>query len=122
MEFDSLLTRQAHEEGAEINIINPNTGEKTDVYIKVMGVDSSAWRQAMKAAVRRMVSPNRDDDLIDDDAEKLASITIAWRGITRGGKPLEFSKKECKELYIKSPALMDQVDRFVANYRNFTKG
>lgn len=121
MNFDDLLTQEAHEEGAEINILNPNTGEKTDVFIKVLGPDSKAWRASMKGAWRKIVASSKDEDLIEDDIERLASVTIGWRGLTKDGKELEFSKKACKDLYRKSPRVFDQVDRFIGDYKNFTK-
>jgi hypothetical protein len=127
MNFDDLLTQDAHEAGAEINILNPNTGEPTDVFIKVLGIDSIAWRSAMKTAIRKMISAKKSDDLtesdlIDEDVEKLVAITVGWRGLTKNGEPLEFSKKACRELYKKSPRIMDQIDRFIGDHRNFTKG
>lgn len=122
MNFDDLLTQEAHEEGAEVNIVNPNTGEPTDVYIKVLGPDSREWRKAMKASFRKMVSSSKDEELIEDDIERIASVTIGWRGLTKDGQELEFSHKACKDLYRKSPRVFDQVDRFIGNYRNFTKG
>ena len=125
MEFNSLLTQEAHEEGAEVQIVNPNTGEKTDVFIKVLGPDSKEFRTAVKVAMRKAIANSAKDDPEDDtetDIEQIAAATIGWRGIMSEGKELPFTKKQCKDLYRKAPSILDQVNRFIGNYRNFTKG
>ena len=118
MNFDELLTQDAHEEGAEVQIVNPNTGQKTDVFIKVLGPDSRAFRVAMKSAIRKLISKSSDEDEVQNEIEQIASVTIGWRGITKDGKELEFTKKACKQLYAKSPRVLDQVNRFIGDYKN----
>jgi hypothetical protein len=126
MEIGEICTREAHEEGAELNITHPATGEVTDFYINVLGPDSRAWRKAIKTDFTRLLSNKgagiSEDDLLDSDINKLAAITSGWRGLQRDGKDVEFSLAECKKLYNDSPQVMTQVDVFVGNSRNFTKG
>jgi len=124
MEYNSLLTQDAHESGAEINIINPVTGEPTDFFITVMGVDSKEWRMSVKKVTRAYFSDGimTEEKEIDSEVDQLVSITKDWRGINRNGEELKFSKEECRQLYTKSPGVLQQVDRFVADRRNFTKG
>lgn len=124
MDFDSVLTVDAHEEGAEMNIINPVTGEATDAFIMVMGPDSREFRKAQRAALLSYLRKKEsgDDDSYDEDLEQILAVVKGWRGITKDGKDLEFNKKECRKLFVKSPAIFDQVNRFVGNRKNFTKG
>lgn len=121
MDFDQLLTQDAHQEGAEVQIVNPNTGEKTDVYIKVLGPDSKEFRASVKAALRKMIENDPSDDF-ETDIEQIAAVTVGWRGLMKDGKEMDFTKKACKELYRKSPRIFDQVNRFIGDYKNFTKG
>lgn len=125
MDIDDLMTRDAHESGAELRIVNPKTGKKTDIYIKLMGVDSRAFRKAQKAAIRKVIAAKgnlNEDEFLDEDIEQLVAITIGWRGAKRNGKEFEFNEANCRELYSQSPAIADQVDRFIGNRANFTKG
>lgn len=126
MEFDKLATRADHEEGVEVQITNPVNDEPTDVYITIVGPDSKEWRRSNKSDLRMALARKRDepwtdDELLERDIDKLVSITKGWRGITKDGKPLEFSAKTCRELYEAAPTVMDQVDRYAADYENFTK-
>lgn len=128
MDFDSLLTTDAHDEGAEVNILNPITGEETDVFIKVLGIDSIEFQRASRRQRNKMYSRLSSKKALDEaddiaeEIEQLAAITVGWRGITKAGKPVKFSAGKCVELYTKSPGLRQQVDRFVGDRRNFTKG
>jgi hypothetical protein len=128
MEFNDLLTSEAHEEGAEINIVNPVTGKPTDAYIKVMGIDSVAFQSSQRKKRNKMIAMLSEKKALDEtyeidsDISALASITIGWRGIEQNGEAMKFTPKACEELYRKSPGLRQQVDAFVGDRRNFTKG
>lgn len=127
MEFDALCTRDAHEEGAEVQILDPSSGKLTDFHIKVLGPDSREWRKAMKADLRRVWSRKKgeeltEEDLLDSDVDKLVAVTVGWRGLKSNGEEMPFTKDACKTLYERSPRVMDQVDMFLADSRNFTKG
>lgn len=98
--FESLFTRKAHNEGAEVRIIG-HDGKFTDFYILVMGVDSDAWRNRKKESTVQ---------------ETLADMTLGWRGIN-----IEFSPEMAKTLYTEAPYIADQVATFFYNRENFTR-
>ena len=128
MEFNDLLTQEAHEEGAELEIYNPETGKKTGFFITVMGADSLAFQKEQKKLRNKAIlaySKDKEPDYeeeIKDEIRHLANITLDWRGIESNGKPKPFTKEHCIELYTKSPGVRQQVDRFVSDRANFTKG
>lgn len=128
MELNELLTKESHDEGAEVQIYNPANGEDTDVYITVMGVDSQEWQKAMKRQRNRTIAKLADkkelteEDEITEEIEQLVAVTKGWRGIAKNGKVHKFSPEACKKLYTESPGLRQQVERFVTNRKNFTKG
>lgn len=128
MEFNDLLTQEAHEEGAEVEIINPETGEQTGFFITVMGADSLEFQKAQKKLRNQAIRAYADKKEIDEadeikaEIEHLANITMDWRGIETNGEPKPFTKEGCIELYTKSPGVRNQVDRFVSDRANFTKG
>ena len=126
MEIGELTTRKAHEEGAEIAIRLPETGETSDFVIKVQGIDSKAWRTAQKAAQRAIVKKVADGVAITDfdefELNTLVACTIGWTGLAKDGKEYKFTPKRCRELYENAPHVRDQVDTFIGRRVNFTKG
>jgi len=127
MEFDKLATTANHEAGAEVNILSPVDGSKTDVFIKIQGADSKAWRNQRKrqtAAIIRAKSDGTLDQVDYDalDAEALAEITLSWRNLTKGGEPYECTKENAKGLYEQSPGIVNQLLAFLGDSANFTEG
>lgn len=125
MDINKLQTVSDHEDGAECNILSPVDGMPTDVYIKIKGSDSKAWRQAKKSQMARIIDARQKDEMdrLDYeamDAEALASITISWRGITKDGKPFEFSQDNALKLYQESPAVAGQLLAYIEQRENFT--
>jgi len=125
MDLNELSTIQAHTEGAEMQVINPNTGEKTDVFIRFFGPDSIEYRKQFKRQTSTYVKAMKDETPVDDfevNIDFLASVAIGWRGITNKGKDAEFSKGALKELLRSSPSIATQSAKYLAEYQNFTKG
>ena len=119
MDIESLYTVDAHESGAEMQVKDPS-GKSVDMFIKVIGVDSKAWRGLAKERRKKMLDGQTDPDA--DDIDMLVKATTGWRGFMSGGKKVEFSKDKIKELYENAPYIAEQVDRFIANRANFIKG
>ena len=125
MDINKLQTVGDHEEGAECNILSPVDGMPTDVYIKIKGSDSKSWRKAKKDQMAKIIEARQKDkmdhlDYEGMDAEALASVTISWTGITKDGKPYEFSKENALKLYQESPAVASQLLGFIEQRENFT--
>lgn len=125
MDLKEFNTRDAHDEGAEIQIRN-QFGELTDLFITVVGMDSKLWRsidaERNRKVVQRLIDKTQVDTLNDDTPEYLAKASIAWRGATQDGEPVEFSQAAAAELYRSAPYIADQVDRFIGKRANFIKG
>tara|TARA_R110000868_G_scaffold192553_2_gene437122 strand:+ start:2187 stop:2570 length:384 start_codon:yes stop_codon:yes gene_type:complete len=127
MDIKSLYTLEAHESGSELNIISPIDGKPTDCFLTVSGVDSRAWREAELAGKRKIVELVNSGDANELKqgiiiAETLASAVTGWRGFDDNGKPLVFDRAFLTDLLVNSPSIGDQVDRFIVNRSNFTKG
>lgn len=130
MNVTDLYTVEAHDEGADLNIKDPNTRKPIEnCFITIAGPDSKIFRKAEKLQYKKtllaMASDEENaDDLIEKDAEFLAEITLGWRGIDKNdqGDALEFSKEEAKKLYLNAPFIRDQVNTFSQTRANFTKG
>lgn len=128
--FDiTALDVTAHsEDGVDVPIVNPRTGEATGLVIKVQGAFSERFqelmarrkkRQAMreKSAVARAMSA--DDD--DDTAEVLAEVTLGWTNMVEAGKDIAFSKAEARRVYEKYPVIRGQVLTAAIDVGNFIK-
>lgn len=123
MDINELYTAPLHDKGAEVQIKNPITSELTDCWIKVVGVDSKRFRDSQRKRQREVLDALRDSKpLNDDEFGILVDATIGWKGFTNKGKEWKFSKANVKVLYKNSPKIAEQVDRFVADRRNFIKG
>jgi len=127
MEFDKLATTAIHEAGAEVNILSPVDGSPTDVFIKIKGADSKAWRQQRKRQTSTIVQAKSEGKLdeVDYDAldiEALVAITIDWKNLTKGGKKYECTPENARALYEQSPSIVQQLLTFLADSGNFTKG
>lgn len=127
MEFDKLATTASHEAGAEVNILSPVDGSPTDVFIKIKGADSKAWRQQRKRQTSTIVqakSEGKLDEVDYDvlDIEALVAITIDWKNLTKGGKKYECTPENARALYEQSPSIVNQLLTFLADSGNFTKG
>jgi hypothetical protein len=123
MDIAKLTTREAHDAGAEVRI-RDQFGAETDVYVRVVGMDSAVWRRIMRDQERRVLAAaaSGTDEVEQDVAQTLAEATLGWRGLEANGEPLEFSAEAAYELYSGAPYIADQVDRFIGKRANFTNG
>lgn len=124
MNVTDLYTAPIHEKGAEVRLISPITGEKTDCYITVAGMDSKLFRAAQRRQRRAVLDAVKDGDNMDDMPEYglLADSCLSWRGLDDAdGKEWKFSKKNVLALFENSPQIAVQVDKFVADRANFIK-
>jgi len=128
MELESLFTKKLHEAGSKMPVLNPHTGEDTEIYFEVMGTDSQAWRDAVTETDKAIVEIMREgravttQDYEKRDLDRILSVITGWGGITKNGKKFPFSKANCRTLLTESPSLIKQIDRYLGNNKNFMKG
>ena len=120
MNIDELYTLEHHENGVEMNV-NDENGEPTELFIKVVGIDSKQYRTARTKMLRAIVN-DKDSDENEIRAQAMAETSIGWRGALSKGKDIPFSKEVVKDLYLNAPYIMDQFDKFISNRINFSKG
>ena len=114
------------DDGADLTVLHPGTGEPTDMTIKLAGTDSKLWRQARREAGRRAMDSARDGgksnvlEMSDKTAAfTLSRVTLSWRNCEFNGKSLQCTQENAAMLYEKLPWLREQVDRFVSNRSRF---
>ena len=125
MTFDlsTLDTSKVAEEGAELLVAHPTTGEDLGITITLIGTDSKTFRDISKSrATASLKKKSREIDLDQnesDSVELLAKCTKGWTGITENGKDIPFGHENAVELYTKYLWLREQIDRFMADRSNF---
>ena len=125
MTFDlaTLDTSKVAEEGAELLVAHPTTGEDLGIKIKLIGTDSKTFRDISKIrATMALKKKTREIDLDQDEQdfiELLARCTKGWSGMTENGKDIPFSHENAVELYTKYLWMRDQIDRFIVDRSNF---
>ena len=125
MSFDlaKLDTAKVAEEGAELRVAHPTTGEDLGIVITLIGTDSKTFRDISKSrATASLKKKTREIDLDQNESdavELLAKCTKGWTGITENGKEVAFSYDNAVQLYTKYLWLREQIDRFMADRSNF---
>ena len=125
MSFDlaKLDTAKVAEEGAELRVAHPTTGEDLGITITLIGTDSKTFRDISKSrATASLKKKTREIDLDQNESdavELLAKCTKGWSGITENGKEVAFSYDNAVRIYTKYLWLREQIDRFMADRSNF---
>jgi len=106
-----FFTADAADAGVDLPLYLPS-GEKTDFFVKIRGVDSQQFRIAEAQAKRRAVTVAQieNDDLrtkaiLDERARLACSLVITWN------LPEECTPENVALLFSKAPQLLDMVDR-----------
>lgn len=135
MDLESLIVPE--DEGVRLELKDP-AGEPllkpdgTPISITLAGTASDRWRKAQdtigdrwlksanprNGAIRKTMEEQRNDT-----AFLLASVTLAWDGISFDGGPKDCTPQNAKRLYShpKLGWLTQQVDEFLGEQRNFMK-
>lgn len=126
MDLNEIKIAEKSEEGEILTILHPVTYEETDIKIKLSGTDSARYRNKIKQIAEREKGKKKnngiDIDAIDKrGSEILASCTLDWKGIQRGGVDVPFTYENAVELYSDPNLrwLREQVDEFMSNRANF---
>lgn len=111
------------EAGADLEVLDPVTGESVGVTITLAGADSTIHRKATATIAKRRMSNakgfrNRALDPEKFEAESievLAACTLGWKGVVVDGAPLPCGRDNAVMLYTRFPWLREQVDQFISD-------
>lgn len=127
-EFDLQKIKEAQADDGWLDILHPQTGEKTPIRIHLAGPDSEVFRKADRriknrnlASLQKRGNQTRltTEQIEANSIELLKAITLGWDGVTWGGAPLEFSPENVETLYTEFSFIREQVDEFVGDRQNF---
>ena len=126
MDLKDFSTKKANE-GAELTLLHPVTGELLDAKIKLLGQDSEVYvRESNKIVDRRIKTlRNRNAKKLtaaetnEENKQLYAAVTVGWSGFKNHGKEIEFSRQNVLDVYAKEPWILEQVEDFVEDRANF---
>lgn len=127
MDLSQLNLEQSAEQGADLILDHPVTGDKLDIVITLAGTDSAVYRRKQKEInARRMTKLSRgkkaDLSISDDEAcDMLAACTLGWKNVMLDNEAIKFSTDAAKQLYLDYHWIREQVDEFIGDRANFFK-
>ena len=136
MDLANLNLTEMADRGAWLRITHPISGRDTDMRIRLAGKDSGAWKRVVKLfkaknALKLQRNPELTDEMIDQlGVDCLAAVTLAWESnypdnptayLEVDGKALVCNAQNAAKIYAdpRFEWLVDQLDAFVGNRRNF---
>jgi len=117
---------QAQEDGIDVSILHPGTGDDLGIKIKVAGPDSERQKKVRSAINNERIRMSRNKRAtvaeLEADALKItvASI-ISWSGVIENGSPVELSKENAERVLTKYPFIYDQLTSAVGDRAGFIK-
>lgn len=130
MDLNDFNLAEKAEQGAELYLEHPGTGEGLESNgqkwtIRLAGTDSKQYRNKSREIQNRRlnkIAKGRKADFGGTDLEAcelLASCTLGFVGLQKGGETLEFSYDAAVDLYMTQLWIREQVDTFVGERSNF---
>jgi hypothetical protein len=116
----------AIEDGVEVKITHPVTGEETGMIVTVASYESSAVRSVQRRIANSAMKKRKKGMPTAEDAEEgtyaiAAAAVLGWSGVTEDGEPLEFTKSNVIKVLKAWPFIAEQIDEVADDRANFFK-
>jgi hypothetical protein len=143
VDLSKLNTAAKADEGAELVLVHPATGDElvdnTDpknpkkVSLRLLGTDSETFQtvshkinnkrleRAAKASGKRGAAAKvlSSESTDAEGLEQLVACTVGWSNVDLNGGPLEFSKDNAHLLYTTLRWVREQAEAFILDRANF---
>ena len=126
IDLAKLDTSKASEEGVWCDIENTSTGEQTGIRIKVLGMDSKAYKDQTRKVQDRNLKKGfrgmknlKSETLENNRIELICVCTVEWENVQYNGKNVPCDVEKQRWLYKEYPWIFDQVDEFIGDRGNF---
>lgn len=129
-----LSTLKIDNEPATLELRHPTTGDKLDIKIHCVGMDSEQFktidRQLAKkrlldaqkrGGLKKAVAGFDFDEIENDDLQRLAACITGWENVTENEQALKFSREAAVDVMRKYPWIKDQIADFIGDRANFIK-
>ena len=122
--LDSMM--KAQEEGVEVNIYHPGTGEDLGIVVKVAGPDSKRVHDARRAISDQRLKQRRLQPMTAAEVDRemivlLSESILDWRGVVVSGQNIEYSREAARRLLERFPFIREQIEKVVGDRRDFIK-
>jgi len=113
------------ENGTEVVILHPGSGEPIGIKMQVAGPDSKRQKAATSLIVaertemrlRRITAARLEDENI----RVAAASIISWSGVIENGKEIEYSPSAALGLLTRYPFIREQIVSYSGDRANFLK-
>ena len=126
IDLAKLDTSKASEEGVWCDIENPSTGEATGIRIKVLGMDSKAYKDQTRKVQDRNLKKGfrgmknlKSETLENNRIELICVCTVEWENVHYNGEERPCDNENKRWLYKEYTWIFDQVDEFIGDRGNF---
>lgn len=123
-DFADLIRVQ--DDGIDVDILHPKTGESLGMTIRVAGPDSERQKKArtavnndrlLKSRNKRVTAP----ELEADQLKVVAASIISWSGVIENGKEVELTGETATDILTRYPFILDQINSVVGDRAGFIK-
>ena len=126
LNLNAYRMRARAEDGAPLDLRDPQSGNPTGAVIRVRGYDSDSYQRLVMEQQRRrldrMPAHKPTPEEIDEDARELSAALVAgWDDdvFELDGAPLRYTPGNVRGLYAQEPWIRDQVEMFARERANF---
>lgn len=117
---------KAQDDGIDVVILHPKTGESLGITVKVAGPDSDRQKKARNAINNERLRMSRNKRLtaaeLEADALKItAASIISWDGVIENGEDVVLNAESATAILAKYPFIREQLDSAVGDRAGFIK-
>lgn len=122
--FDGLS--KAQEDGIDVPILHPTTGEEIGIVIRVCGPDSERQRKAVQKQVddrlrRRSAKPMTGAEVTEAGVRTVVACVLGWNHVVLDGRDVPFSVDNAVSLFQRFPWIFEQVNMAAGDRASFLK-
>jgi hypothetical protein len=125
LDLDRVDVRPKSQEGVAMVLLDP-AGKATKVSLIIRGTDCQAYKDMLKAQLRRQVDrmprKSTEEEKNAEFYELHATLIAGWTGLRIKGQPHEYSPENAARLLEAYDWVFEQVRRFADNRANFLPG
>ena len=117
---------KAQDDGIDVAILHPKTGESLGITVKVAGPDSDRQKQARNAINNDRLRMSRNKRLtaseLEADALRItAASIISWDGVVENGDAVPLNADNATAILTRYPFIREQLDSAVGDRAGFIK-
>lgn len=117
---------KVQDDGIDVSILHPKTGEELGITIRVAGPDSDRQKKARNAINNERLRMSRNKRLtaaeLETDALKItAASIISWDGVVENGEAVPLNAENATAILTRYPFIREQLDTAVGDRAGFIK-